>query len=63
MRNHRILMAVMPWLLIVLGFLSLSILPPIVAGSCMLVGLVILIERIWPEKLDVDAQKKVQLDK
>ncbi len=53
--SNSILMAVMPWLLIVLGFLSLSILPPIVAGSCMLVGLVMLIERIWPEKKDVDA--------
>ena len=43
-------MKVLPWLLIIFGFLTLNMFQGYVALSCMLVGIVMLIERIWPEK-------------
>ena len=47
----------MPWLLIVFGFLLTGMLPPFISGGCMLVGIVMLIERIWPEQWGTDSEK------
>ena len=52
MENNSVLMKVLPWILIFGGFYSLVFLPPIIAGSCLVVGITMLIERIWPEKWD-----------
>lgn len=44
-----------PYLLILLGlFLLLFIGQALVAGSCILIGIVMVIERIWPEKWAAD---------
>ena len=45
-----ILLDVYPWLLIVFGFLTLNMFPGYLALACMVIGIVILIERVWPEK-------------
>lgn len=39
-----------PWLLIFLGFLVLPILPEMFGFGCMLVGIIVILERRWPEK-------------
>ena len=43
-------MKALPWLLIVFGFWSLSILPGMAGLTFMVLGIVILFERRWPEK-------------
>ena len=50
---------VLPYLLILLGLLILFIIgQPIAAGVCLLIGIVMIFEQIWPEKWGVDEQKK-----
>ncbi len=44
-----------PYLLILLGlFLLLFIGQSLVAGACILIGIVMVIECIWPEKWEAD---------
>ena len=50
MENRSFLMKVLPWLFIVLGFLTLNMIQGVVAITCMVIGIVMLIERVWPEK-------------
>ena len=45
-------MKFLPWLLIVFGFLTLNMFQGYIAVICMVIGIVILIERKWPEKWD-----------
>lgn len=41
----------LPYLLILLGFFILFMIQqPIVAGVCLLLGIVMIFEQIWPEK-------------
>ena len=49
-KKHGLLMKVLPWLLIVFGFLTLNMFQGYLALSCMVIGIVMLIERVWPEK-------------
>ena len=49
-------MKALPWLLIVFGFLTLDMFQGVVAMTCMVIGIVMLIERVWPEKWDVEKQ-------
>ena len=42
----------LPWLLIVFGFLTLNMFDGCIAITCMVIGIVMLIERKWPEKWD-----------
>lgn len=42
-------MKAMPWLLIVFGFFTLNMFQGYLALACMVIGIVILIERVWPE--------------
>lgn len=39
-----------PWLLIVFGFYSLNILPYMAGLAFIILGIVMMIERRWPEK-------------
>ncbi len=48
-KNGR-LMKAMPLLLIVFGLYTLNMFQGYLALSCMLIGIVMLIERVWPEK-------------
>lgn len=51
MENERgLLMKAMPWLLIFFGFLTLNMFQGFVAIPCMVIGIVIFLERKWPEK-------------
>lgn len=43
-------MKLIPWLLIFGGFYSLIMMPAVIAGGCIVVGITMLIERRWPEK-------------
>ena len=54
MENRGLLMKVLPWLLVVLGFLTLNMFQGYLALACMVIGIVILIERVWPEKWNRD---------
>lgn len=49
MKNRSLLMKVLPWLLIVFGFFTLNMFQGYLALACMVIGIVILIERVWPE--------------
>jgi len=51
-------MTLLPWLLIVFGFFTLNMFNGIIAGACMVVGITMLIERIWPEKWDYETTGK-----
>lgn len=42
-------MKAMPWLLIVFGFFTLNMFQGYLALACMVIGIVMLIERVWPE--------------
>ncbi len=49
---------IFPYLLILLGILLLLFLgQPIPAGVCFLIGVVVIIERIWPEKWGTDIKE------
>ena len=50
MMKNRLITKAMPWLLIVFGFLTLDIFQGFVAIPCMVIGIVMLFERRWPEK-------------
>ena len=50
-------MRLLPWLLILGGFCSLNMLPAIVCGGCMVVGITMLLERIWPEQWEKEEVK------
>ena len=41
---------VMPFLLIVFGFLTLDMFQGVIAITCMVIGIVIILEHKWPEK-------------
>ena len=45
-------MRLAPWLLIVLGFITLDKLQGVIAITCMVIGIAMLLERRWPEKWD-----------
>lgn len=49
MMRNKLLMKAMPWLLIVFGFFTLNMFQGYLALACMVIGIVILIERVWPE--------------
>ena len=54
MKKNGLLMKAMPLLLIVFGFFTLDMFQGYVALTCMVIGIVIIIERIWPEKWGSD---------
>ena len=51
----------MPWLLIIFGFLTLNMFQGYLALACMIIGIVMLIERKWPEKWENENSCKVDL--
>ena len=63
MKNRFFLMKAMPWLLIVFGFLTLNMFQGYVALACMVIGIVMIIERIWPEKWDNDNKNSNSVEK
>jgi len=54
MKKNSLLIKAMPVLLILFGFLTLNMFQGFVAITCMVVGIVMLIERRWPEKWGSD---------
>ncbi len=58
MEKRGVLKQAMPWLLIVFGFLTLDMFQGFIAISCMVIGVVMLIERIWPEQWDEESIPK-----
>lgn len=50
MMKNRLITKAMPWLLIVFGFLTLNMFQGYLALACMVISIVILLERRWPEK-------------
>lgn len=52
MMKNRLLMKALPWLLIVFCFNTLNMFQGYLALACMVIGGVMLIERVWPEKWD-----------
>ncbi len=39
-----------PWLLIVFGLLTLDMFQGFISIACLVIGITILLDRIWPEK-------------
>ena len=58
MKKNGLLMKSMPLLLIVFGFLTLNMFQGYFALSCMVIGIVMLIERVWPEKWASDTEEE-----
>lgn len=50
MEKRNMKMTLLPFLLIVFGFLTLDMFQGFIALACMVIGIVMIIERIWPEK-------------
>lgn len=50
MENRSFLMKALPWIIIAFSFLSLNKLPPALGWAGIIIGVVMLIERKWPEK-------------
>lgn len=57
MVKNKILMKAMPWLLILFGFLTQDMYQGMIPMTCMVIGIVMLIERIWPEKCGDEVTK------
>ena len=47
--KNKYLKNALPWLLIVFGFLTLDMFQGYLGLACMVTGIVMIIERIWPE--------------
>lgn len=54
MNKRGRLTKVMPWMLIVFGILNLNMFQGYLALTCMVIGIVMLIERIWPEQWGIE---------
>lgn len=54
--KNKYLKNALPWLLIVFGFLTLDMFQGYLGLACMVTGIVMIIERIWPEKWDSDSE-------
>lgn len=52
MMKNRLITKALPWLLIVFGFLTLNMFQGYLALACMVIGITMLLNRIWPEKWD-----------
>ena len=50
MKKRSFLLTVLPWLLIVFVFFFLNMVQGFISITCMVIGIVMLIERRWPEK-------------
>lgn len=48
--KNKLLLKVLPWLLMAFGFLTLNMFQGYLALTCMVIGIVMLLERRWPEK-------------
>ena len=55
-KKQGFLMKVLPFILIVFGFLTLDMFQGYVALASMIIGIVMLIERVWPEKWDNESK-------
>lgn len=53
-KRKGFLLKAMPLLLIFLGFLTLDMFQGVIAITCMVIGIVIVIEGIWPEKWGIE---------
>ena len=49
MKQSVLLSYALPWLLIFVGICVLNMLPIYVGGGLIILGIVMLVERIWPE--------------
>ena len=58
MKKNGLLMKVMPLLLIVFGFLTLDMFQGFIALPFMAIGIVMIIERKWPEKWESDKMSR-----
>ena len=56
--KRSLLMKAMPLLLKVFGLLTLDMFQGYVALTCMVIGIVMIIERIWPEKWERDEMSR-----
>lgn len=53
----------MPFLLIVFGLLTLNMFQGLVSITCMVIGIVMLFERRWPEKWGTDKDNGTIIDR
>lgn len=58
MEKRGLLMKVLPLLLIILGFLTLDMFQGYIGLACMVIGIVMLFERIWPENWASDTAEE-----
>ena len=56
--NKEMKMRLLPWLLIMFGFFTLNMFQGYISLICMIIGIVMLLERIWPEKWGDEAVNK-----
>ena len=58
MKKNSWLMKVLPWLLIIIGFLTLNMFQGYLAFAFLVIGITMLIERKWPEKWGDEGQNR-----
>ena len=46
--SKNVKMMILPWLLILGGIFSLSMFPVFIGGACMVLGIIMILETIWP---------------
>ena len=61
MEKNNKMMKMLPLLLIVIGFLTLDMFQGYVALACMVTGIVMIIEKIWPEQWESDKSQKQEI--
>ena len=54
--SRELKLRLLPWGLFVIGFLLLNRFGGIISGACIVVGIMMLIERRWPEKWGNEVQ-------
>lgn len=58
--NREVKLRILPWLLIFGGFYAITMLPAVIAGGCIVFGISMLIERIWPEQWGDNMTKNLE---
>ena len=55
MMKNKLMMKALPWLLMFFGFFTLNMFQGYLALTCMVISIVTLLERRWPEKWGDDS--------
>ena len=61
--SKKIMMKALPWIMFLIGFYLLSKFNGLVSGALFVIGIMMLIERRWPEKWGDEVDKGIESKK